>query len=198
MSQCVSYWFNEQKCNLPSGQFIINPEPECFGHFGTRISLLFTTFWVTVPGTKGRYCLAATSRYFSGGGGGTSSYFSIRWPMGKFPSRFPFSWCPPIFSNESPKNGPNSRGFVLVLQRIMIPATRKRHIWHTLYFPNFKLGWCCPKRQKRSSSRKRNFQNTHKSIGISFKLNICVCLPDIWHIFFKRCFFGSPLTIHHQ
>ena len=23
----------------------INPQPECFGHFGDRIPLLFTTFW---------------------------------------------------------------------------------------------------------------------------------------------------------
>ena len=33
--------------SLPSGQFIINPEPECFGHFGIRIPLRKLPFGVT-------------------------------------------------------------------------------------------------------------------------------------------------------
>ena len=33
--------------SLPSGQFIINPEPECFGHFRIRIPLLKLPFGVT-------------------------------------------------------------------------------------------------------------------------------------------------------
>ena len=30
---------------------MINPSPECFGHFGDRIPLLFTTFWL-VPNRR--------------------------------------------------------------------------------------------------------------------------------------------------
>ena len=38
--------------------FIINPQPECFGHFGDRIPLLFTTIWGnSQPAGTGRYKL---------------------------------------------------------------------------------------------------------------------------------------------
>ena len=55
--------------NNISGQFIINPQPECFGHFGDRIPLLFTTFWGnSQPAEIGRYKLPRYICEFSMGG----------------------------------------------------------------------------------------------------------------------------------
>ena len=97
--------------NLPSGQFIINPEPECFGHFGARIPLLFTTFW----GDRSRHerSLLPSSYQPLFFRGGEHLHTSIRWPMGNSQVVF-HSVDVPQISNESPMNGPNSLGCLVL------------------------------------------------------------------------------------